>query len=386
MTIDLAQPPFWVIAAAMVVVLTPLVSHNWRRWAQGALNTGFLWLLVREATLWVLAGALVALVVAQIVARRPGALGKSVLALASLALLALFVLHKRPDWATAAQAYELSPILSAIGFSYVALRLVELWRAAFEGRMASAGFPDVVNYLLPFHMLAAGPIQSYDEFAGQPQVPLQLSFDGALTAVGRIASGLFKKYVLAHCVMQLGSSGWASGGWVYFFELHLHYLWVYLDFSAYSDIAVGVGLLIGVATPENFNRPYLARNITEFWERWHISLSMWLRRNLFVPIQLALVRRDFGPLSSAIIAIGVAFAISGAWHGLTLGFLAWGLVQAAGLIACHFYGTRLKKALGPQRFKRYHANLFIRIVATLITIEFFTYSLLLVGTAWRSVW
>jgi D-alanyl-lipoteichoic acid acyltransferase DltB (MBOAT superfamily) len=335
---------------------------------------------------WVLGGALIALVVARIAARRQGALAALVLATGSAALLALFVLHKRPDWATQARLYELSPILSAIGFSYVTLRLIELWRAAFEGRMASASFADALNYLVPFHMLAAGPIQAYDEFATQPAVPPRLTFDQALNAVGRIVSGLFKKYVLANSLMQLFSSGWSVGGLSYFVELHLHYLWVYLDFSAYSDIAVGVGTLIGVATPENFNRPYLARNITVFWERWHISLSMWLRRNLFMPIQLALVRRDFGPLSSAIIAIGVAFAFSGAWHGLTWGFLAWGLVQAGGLITCHFYGTRLKKLLGLQRYKRYQANLPIRIVATIITIEFFTYSLLLVGTAWRSVW
>ncbi len=69
------------------------------------------------------------------------------------------------------------------------------------------------------------------------------------------------------------------------------YLWLYLDFSAYSDITVGAGRLMGVATPENFNRPYVARNLVDFWDRWHISLSRFIYRNVFTPVQLFLLRR-----------------------------------------------------------------------------------------------
>ncbi|HTU26370.1 MAG TPA: MBOAT family O-acyltransferase [Pirellulales bacterium] len=386
MTIDLAQSPFWLVVAAAVVVLTPLTHGGGRRWALALLNASLLFLLLRTWALVILAGALAALVLARIVGRRQGLVGTALLALGSIALLALFIIHKRPELASAAHAGWLSPLLVAVGFSYVSLRVIELWRAAFEERLEKIGLAGAVNYLLPFHMLAAGPIQSYDDFVAQPAVPDRLSFDQVLDAVGRIVWGLFKKYVLAHCVMQLGSTSWHASGPYHFLELHLQYLYLYLDFSAYSDIAVGVGTLIGVLTPENFNHPYLARNITEFWERWHISLSMWLRRNLFMPMQLAMARRDVGPLTSAVIAIGITFLICGAWHALTVGFLFWGLYQAAGLIVCHFYGTMLRKYLGGPGFKRYHANLPIRIVSTIITIEFFTYSLLLVGMPWRSTW
>ena len=87
--------------------------------------------------------------------------------------------------------------------------------------------------------------------------------------------------------------------------MQLNYLWLYLDFSAYSDIAVGVGRLMGVATPENFNRPYLARNMIDFWERWHISLSLFIRRNMFIPIQLALMRRTDGRRPLLVASVGV---------------------------------------------------------------------------------
>ena len=122
-------------------------------------------------------------------------------------------------------------------------------------------------------MLAAGPIQSYDDFAAQPALPSALRPVEALAAFERIAAGLFKKYVVANLVLQLFLTDYRSAGPYVLLEAQLTYIWLYLDFSAYSDMAVGVGRLLGVATPENFNRPYLARNVIDFWERWHISLS-----------------------------------------------------------------------------------------------------------------
>ena len=97
---------------------------------------------------------------------------------------------------------------------------------------------------------------------------------------------MFKKFVLANALEAAFLTAFRARGPYFFLEVQLNYLWLFLDFSAYSDIAVGIGGLLGVATPENFNRPYLARNSIDFWERWHISLSQFIRRNLFIPIQV----------------------------------------------------------------------------------------------------
>ena len=125
--------------------------------------------------------------------------------------------------------------------------------------------------------------------------------DRALVALERITSGLFKKYILANFIDRLFLTGFHARGPYFLLELQLNFLWLYLDFSAYSDVAIGLGSLLGIATPENFNRPLFARNLIEFWERWHITLSRFIRKHLFIPIQLALMRRTEGkaPLRSA---------------------------------------------------------------------------------------
>ena len=157
-----------------------------------------------------------------------------------------------------------------------------------------------------------------------------------------------------------------------FSEAQLTLIWLYLDFSAYSDVAVGVGRLIGVATPENFNRPYLARNIIDFWERWHISLSQFIRRNIFIPLQLALLRCTDGqrPLLVASLAFSVSFLLCGLWHQISLRWLAWGAFHAAALVICNLYRYWLTKRLGRKGVNRYVANRWIRLVMMALTFEF----------------
>jgi D-alanyl-lipoteichoic acid acyltransferase DltB (MBOAT superfamily) len=199
-----------------------------------------------------------------------------------------------------------------------------------------------------------------------------LSTTAALVATERIASGLFKKYVLAQGLQRLFLTGLHAHGAYLFWEMQLTYIWLCLDFSAYSDIAVGIGRLIGVATPENFNRPYLARNVIDFWERWHITLSLFIRRHVFVPIQLVLMRRTHGraPLGIACFAFLVSFLLCGVWHGVGWVWAAWGLYQAIGLIICNLYRHVLIKRIGHKGLNRYLANPWIRVAAISLTFEF----------------
>jgi alginate O-acetyltransferase complex protein AlgI len=229
-----------------------------------------------------------------------------------------------------------------------------------------------MNYLLPFHMLAAGPIQSYDDFVDQPAVPPAPSAIRSLAAVERIAWGLFKKYIIANYIDRLFLTGFHARGAYFLLEVQLNFLWLYFDFSAYSDVAVGLGGLLGVATPENFNRPYLTRNVTEFWERWHISLSQFIRRHLFIPIQLALMRWTGGQSAHhvASVAIFASFVLCGLWHGITWPWLAWGIFQGAGLVVCVYYRHYLTKRLKRKGVNIYLANPWIRAAAIFLTFEF----------------
>lgn len=368
--IQLNKIDFWAVCVVAVVLLTPWTRATPRKWLFAGLNLGFLALLLRGHALFLAGAVFSVFILLQLVGRQRFALFLS--ALIGLSVLGLFLLHKLPMLTDRLGLTTLGHVLSFIGFSYVALRIVEVVRAVLEKRHPPPDLPSTINYLLPFHMLAAGPIQAYDDFVQQPSPPKLATPCEVLVGIERIAAGLFKKFVLAFCLQKLFLSDFHANGIYFLVELQVFYIWLYLDFSAYSDIAVGVGTLIGVSTPENFNRPYLARNLIDFWERWHISLSQFIRRNLFIPIQLALMRKTDArrPLLCALAAIAVSFFLCGAWHGLTLPFLAWGVVQLSGLIVAHTYGYFLQKRLGSKKLKAYRANPWVRALATVVTFEF----------------
>lgn len=368
--IDLTKSPFWLVLIAAALVLALVQRTHARSPVFALVNLGFIGLLLgwRGAAL-VLGGAAVVWALAQAICRAERSVPWVVLAGALCG--GLFLLHKLPGWSAALQLSQLNPILSVLGFSYVTLRLIELIRAMAERRHDAPDLVDTINYLLPFHMLAAGPIQAYDEFVDQPAQDTPLTPQIVLEALERIAFGVFKKFVLAYGIQTLFLTDFKAGGIYWLFEAQMFFIWLYLDFSAYSDIAVGVGKLIGVRTPENFNQPYFARNITVFWERWHISLSLWIRRNLFYPVQVALLRRTGGasPQLCGAVAFSVSFLLCGLWHGIAWNFVVWGVMHASGLIIVNAYRQQLTKRLGSKGMKQYLANPYFKVISTSITFE-----------------
>jgi alginate O-acetyltransferase complex protein AlgI len=382
-TVDLYDYPFWVAFALGLLLVTPVTSPGLRKWLLAAVNLAFLAILLRRDAAAV-AGVLVLTwgVLRVSPSRRWGG---GLLRAGLLAVLALFLYHKLPALERALPSSHLQRALSVVGFSYVALRLVEVFRAVAERPGSAPDLASTVNYLVPFHMVAAGPIQAYDDFLTQPGVPPALGFDDALRGFERVATGLFKKFVLASAVQKLFLTGFRAPPPYFFIEVQFNYLWLYLDFSAYSDVAVGVGRLLGVATPENFNRPFLARNIVDFWERWHISLSLFIRRHLFIPTQLWLVRATGGrrPVLAASVAFTVSFLLCGLWHNVSLPWLAWGASQAVGLVACNLYKRFLITTLGRKGERAYLANPWVRCVAVFVTFEYFAFSLVLISYPFR---
>jgi D-alanyl-lipoteichoic acid acyltransferase DltB (MBOAT superfamily) len=381
-TIDLIGWPFWIALAAGILLLTPLTRGTPRRAVQAVLNLAFLIGLLQLSAVVVLASVTILWLVFRAIERRvPG-----VWILAAMATGALFVLHKLPA-DLPGLGPGVNPVLAAVSFSYVALRIVEVVRAVHEGRHPAPTWIETVDYLLPFHMLPAGPIQSYDDFRAAPAVPAPLTPRAALEGTERIVLGLLKKYVLAYALERSVLTGFHSTGWYFFLEMQAFHLWLFLDFTAYSDIAVGAGRLLGVATPENFRRPLLARNMIQFWERWHITLSLFIRRHLFIPIQLFLVRRIGGhrPLLAASIAFAVSFLLCGLWHAFSWQFLAWGAFHALGLILCNLYGSWLQKRWRRKGMKRYLADWRSRVPATILTYQWVACSLVFIAYPWKEV-
>jgi alginate O-acetyltransferase complex protein AlgI len=182
-----------------------------------------------------------------------------------------------------------------------------------------------------FPILVAGPIERATHLL--PQIEQERTFDYAKAADGmrQILWGLFKKMVIAdNCAVYVdeifknytiySGSDLLLGGVLFAFQ-------IYGDFSGYSDMALGTARLLGIELLRNFDYPYFSKNIAEFWRKWHISLSSWLRDYLYIPL---------GGNNNRYKNIVIVFGLSGLWHGANWTFIAWGLLNAAYLIGHHF--------------------------------------------------
>jgi D-alanyl-lipoteichoic acid acyltransferase DltB (MBOAT superfamily) len=190
---------------------------------------------------------------------------------------------------------------------------------------------DFMLYVAFFPQLVAGPIVRAGEFL--PQLKARTTVDGPTIedALSRIGMGLFKKVLLADtlgaCVDQVWGAPDAALRWNAVLAAYAYAYQIYFDFSGYCDIAIGVAQLFGFKLPENFDRPYLAASPREFWQRWHISLSTWLRDYLYIPLggNRHGVRRRYANLM-------ITMLLGGLWHGAAWTFVLWGGFHGALLV------------------------------------------------------
>ena len=190
-------------------------------------------------------------------------------------------------------------------------------------------FIDFACYVSMFPQLVAGPIIRFEEIAAQLEHRTYTAEKFA-RGVSFFCLGIAKKILLANVcgkvadmVFDAGSAGFADswyGAVAYAFQ-------IYFDFSAYSDMAIGLGLMLGFVFPKNFDSPYRSASITEFWRRWHISLSYWLRLYLYYPLGGSLKgsRRTY-------LNLAVVMLLGGLWHGASWNFVTWGAIHGAVLI------------------------------------------------------
>jgi alginate O-acetyltransferase complex protein AlgI len=207
---------------------------------------------------------------------------------------------------------------------------------------------DYAVYILLFPQLIAGPIIRYREIANQIiDRRSQETIDNKLTGMIRFIIGLSKKVLIANTlgaevdkIFDLtGAQLTTSIAWL---GIVAYSLQIYYDFSGYSDMAIGIARMIGFYFPENFNYPYIARNITEFWKRWHMSLSRWMRDYLYIPLGgnrvNSKVRLYFN--------LWIVFLISGFWHGASWNFIVWGAYHGLFLICDRLFFIRFTDRIG----------------------------------------
>ena len=166
----------------------------------------------------------------------------------------------------------------------------------------------------------------------------------------RIFVGMFKKFVIADALAQgmsltpLNATQATSPGglWLLLYGYAFRLLF---DFSGYTDIAIGLGLLFGIKLPENFNRPYLTTNITKFWQSWHITLGNWVRFYVFSPLSRSLLRRKPRPSPTFIVFVSqlTTMIVIGLWHGVSWNFFIWGVWHGVALFVHKMWSDRTRK-------------------------------------------
>ncbi|MBU2650516.1 MAG: MBOAT family protein [Bacteroidetes bacterium] len=206
---------------------------------------------------------------------------------------------------------------------------------------------DYALYILMFPQLIAGPIVRYNEIADQlVDRSANENIDNRLTGFFRFIIGLSKKVLIANVLGEEADRIFALGD----SELTSYSAWmgviaysfqIYFDFSGYSDMAIGIGRMIGFRFPENFNNPYISQSISEFWRRWHMSLGRFMRDYLYIPLggnRVSPGRMYFN--------LWVVFLISGFWHGAAWNFVFWGAFHGFFLIADRLFLLKFYKAIG----------------------------------------
>lgn len=207
-------------------------------------------------------------------------------------------------------------------------------------------------YLTFFPHLVAGPIVRAADFLPQLHRTPPVSIEGFQSGIFLAFQGLFKKVILADLLAGLAvdaifSAPGRFSSWDLLMALYGYSFQIYNDFSGYTDIARGVSKMFGFELPENFNRPYLAENVRDFWARWHISLSTWLRDYLYIPLG-----GGRGKPARVRMNLMVTMLLGGLWHGAALNFLFWGGYHGALLCIAHAFPRRVRATTSLSRFCR----------------------------------
>lgn len=285
--------------------------------------------------------------------------------------LGAFALLKHYHWLTGDRlARIVSPELVTIGLSFLLFRQVHLAISAMHGSVTALPLLEYLVYNLSFWTFLAGPIQRFDDFReqfGRLSGSAPLTSRTVMGSLNRVLLGMLKMFVVGRLLERasglepfLGHPGY----WSLAKLLAAYPLYLYVNFSGYCDVMIGLARAVGFTLPENFANPFLARNTIDFWNRFHITLSEFFRDFVYYPLQLAFARRGFSKIAVPV-AVLSSFVLMGTWHGNRLGFVTFGLLHGLGVIAAFGWQSILKATLGRDGFRWYRSNVGIRVGATL---------------------
>lgn len=312
-------------------------------------------------------------------------------------VLAAFVWLKRYSFVPG--PLLLPPVYLTVGLSYVFFRVMHLvinvGQGEFTGQIGPVSY---LNYTLNFPALMSGPIQRYGDYHRmQTEERLPLTEVDIGRALWRVVVGGFKVLIVAPALhalqaQQMAALAAAAPGVDRIVAAALvvavYPLFLWANFSGFIDFVIGIARLYRLRLPENFDYPFAAPNFIDFWNRWHITLSQWLKTYVFNPLLLALMRRTGrGRMRSyvGVLAFFVTFFLVGAWHGQTSEFLFFGVLQGGGVAVNKLYQIELTDRLTPAGYARLCANPVYRALARGLTFTWFAFTLLWFWSRWAEI-
>ncbi len=236
-----------------------------------------------------------------------------------------------------------------IGYSYFAFRLLHVLLDSKQRGKISMSLHKFLGYLLFFPALLAGPIMRVDDYQSELEKDPEPFKKNILESLTRLTSGLIQKFIIADLLAIISlnprlAQTVEKPGWMWFVVV-MYAFRIFFDFNGYTNIAIGIALIVGIKLPENFHKPLRSPNLTIFWNRWHMTLTQWFRVYYFNPLTREL-RRNAKFIDQSILLPFMqtsTMVLIGFWHGINLNFLMWGLWIGLGLYLQTLITNKIKQ-------------------------------------------
>ena len=284
--------------------------------------------------------------------------------------------------------------VTVVGLSYMLFRQIHVAVDTLQGQIPTLSLWTFANYQLNLFGLVAGPIQRYQDFAEDwsSLAPVVLDASDIQIEYMRVFSGAIKISLIGDsCLMyyerfstSIADSTIETHRYIlikFVLLLYMYYLYIYMNFTGYCDIVIGGGRLCGLRMPENFDSPLLARNMIDYWTRWHKTLGFWIRDYVFTPMYMTIAScwPSRAP-SLAFLCYFVVLFLTGIWHGSTWNFVIFGVLNGLGVSGAKLWEMWLVRCRGRQWFKAYLQSMPIRIMAVTGTFHFVCFTMFFFST------
>ena len=264
-----------------------------------------------------------------------------------------------------------------IGISYISFRIWQIIIEIRDGHIKSLNFFDTVYFITFFPTLSSGPIDRYDQFIDNinQSIPRKVYVSEYVwTGFAKILRGIVYKFGFAflinkYIILALPEEHTFLTTLIY---MYAYTLYLFFDFAGYSNLAIGSGYILGIKVRENFNKPFLAHNMKEFWERWHISLSTWLGDYVFKSFVLNNIRNGLFKSKKYAARTGniVTMLVMGIWHGPYLFYIVYGLYQGVALVFTDIY-------LKSKVYKKFKTKPYYDFVSRIVCFQVIAFGMLL---------